>query len=122
MDSESAAAKTKWVLVAGALFLISCFMCYDELAYQISGGEAVATVTKAYPSSARRGGTRQTVEYAWAEPGGTQRKAMFTTDPFWTPPADGRLPIRYTPGADGRSRLVGHRATAPLLWQHKCPL
>jgi hypothetical protein len=112
MSRDDDMAKAKWVLVVGALFLISCFMCYDELAYQIGGHEAVATVTKAYASSSRRS-TRQTVEYAWAEADGTQRRGMLTVDPSWAPPPDGKLAIRYTPGETGRSRLVGR---VPWIW------
>ncbi|MBP3956262.1 hypothetical protein J8F10_13310 [Gemmata sp. G18] len=107
MDHADETWKFKCILVCGALFLISCFMCYDELAFQISGKQTAATVTKAYPSSTRRGGTETTVEYAWSEPGGAPRKAMFTTDPSWVAPADGKLQIVYTPGADGSSRLLG---------------
>ena len=37
MKSDEATGNVKWVLIVGALFLISAFMCYDELAYQLSG-------------------------------------------------------------------------------------
>lgn len=112
MEEKDDTWKAKCILVCGALFLISCFMCYDELAYQISGKEAVATIIKTYDSTSRRG-TRKTVEYAWAEPNGTSRKAMFTTDVSWAPPSDGKLPIRYTSGETGSSRLAGH---VPWVW------
>ena len=35
------AGNVKWVLIVGSLFLISCFMCYYELAYQVSGEYAM---------------------------------------------------------------------------------
>lgn len=112
MDREDELGKAKWVLIVGVLFLISCFMCYDELAYQISGREATATVTKSYASQSRRG-TNQTVEYAWSEPEGLQRKAMYSTSPDSAPAVGTKLPIRYTAGDTGRSRLVG---SVPWVW------
>ena len=112
MDSENELKKAKWVLIVGALFLVSCFMCYDELAYQISGREATATVTKSYASQSRRG-TRQTVEYAWSEPEGLSRKAMYTTSPDEAPVVGAKFPVRYTAGDTGRSRRVG---AVPWVW------
>ena len=110
MSDEPDTHKLKIVLLAGGLFFISCFMCYDELAYQISGREGEATVTKSYPTG-RRGNT--SVEYNWMEPDGTQRRAMYTTDPSNALQPGTKIPIRYTPGEDGRSRLLGN---VPWVW------
>jgi hypothetical protein len=81
-------------------------MCYDELAYLITGKNAVATINKTYESRSRRG-TTQTVEYGWTEPDGTQRKDMTEMSTNWVPPSDGKLAICSTPGKDGRSRFLG---------------
>ncbi|MBY0455877.1 MAG: hypothetical protein K2V38_00920 [Gemmataceae bacterium] len=113
MDAQDDTWKFKCMLVVGVLFLISCFMCYDELVYLVSGQEAVATVAKDYDSRATRGRTRRTVEYSWTEPDGTARRDMFSPGDSWAPAADGKLPIRYTPGDTGRSRPVGR---VPWAW------
>jgi hypothetical protein len=113
MDADNEIARAKWLLFSGLLFVVSCFICYDELVYVLKGRETQATVTKAYEVT-RRGrfglsrGTRLTVEYAFTEPDGTRRSDSDTVDPDWDLPSTGTVRVRYTPGASGRSRLAGH--------------
>lgn len=107
MDSEQELAKAKWLLICGAIFLLSCFMCYDELAYLLWGREAQATVAKVYESRSRRGPTRLTVEFTFSEPGGLHRKGMVTVPTDWSAPRSGTVPVEYTAGELGRARLAG---------------
>jgi hypothetical protein len=112
VDTENELGRAKWLLMAGLLFLVSCFLVYDEVAYALSGREAQATVTKSYLSTSGRpslrSSARLTVEYAFAEPGGGQRKGMSSLPADAVLPQSGTVAVRYTPGEDGRSRLAGH--------------
>jgi hypothetical protein len=113
MDTDNELARAKGLLFGGVLFLVSCFICYGELIYLVRGRQAQANVTKSYEST-RRGrfglsqGTMVTVEYAFAEPDGTRRTGSDTVRPDWPLPSNGTVPVQYTPGEDGRSRLSGH--------------
>jgi hypothetical protein len=113
VDTDSELARAKWLLFSGAFFLASCFICWGELAYLLRGRRTDATVTKAYEVT-RRGrfgigsSTALTVEYAFAEPDGTRRTGSDTVPPDWDLPPNGKAPVQYTPGEDGRSRLAGH--------------
>jgi hypothetical protein len=113
MDRDSELARAKWLLFSGILFLVSCFICYGELMYLLRGKQTRATLTKAYEVT-RRGrfglssGTVLTVEYTFVEPDGTRREDSDTVSPDWELPSDGTVPVQYTPGSEGRSRLAGH--------------
>lgn len=79
----------------------------------LRGRETRATITKAYevPRRGRFGlsqGTALTIEYSFTEPDGTRRTDSDTVNSDWDLPRAGTVPVRYTPGSDGRSRLVGH--------------
>ena len=73
MDTDSEVAKAKWLLIGGLVFLVSCFICYDELVYLMRGKKTQAKVTEAYVVNRRSGrlglSTRQmlTVEYSFTE-------------------------------------------------------
>jgi hypothetical protein len=112
VEMDRIISKTRWILGGGLLFLFSCLMCFDELQYQITGQETVASIHNIYQSASRRG-MEQKVEYIWVEPDGNLRKSMFTTSLDWVQPDDGKLRILYTPGVDGKSRLLGH---PPWFW------
>jgi len=111
MDEE--VGRAKWLLISGAMFLVSCFICYAELRYLISGREVQATVTKVTEVTQRRkyglGESKHlSIEYSFQEPNGTLRKgedSVGLDSPLALGPT---VPVQYTPGADGRSRLVGH--------------
>lgn len=113
MDHDSEIARAKWLLFSGALFILSCFICYSELKYLIRGKQIQAKVTDAYEVT-RRGrfglsrGTVLTVEYAFTEPDGTRRTDSDTVSTDWKLGSDGTVSVQFTPGADGRSRLSGH--------------
>lgn len=113
MDMDNELARAKWLLMSAALFLASCCMTYGEASYLLKGRETSATITKAYEVTQRgRFGTdrgqRLTVEYTFTEPNGTQRRDSDTVGLDWNVPASGKIPVQYTPGVDGRSRLAGH--------------
>src|SRR5262245_31308328 len=110
MDTDREVARFKWLLVTGALFLVSCYFCYGELIYLLRGKEAYAKLTNAYEVQRGRFGQRTmlTVEYAFTEPDGTRRSDSVTVSPDWEPADNGMVLIQYTPGSDGRSRLSGH--------------
>jgi hypothetical protein len=113
MDRDSELARAKWLLFSGVLFIVSCFICYSELMYFLRGKQTQATITKAY-EVANRGrfgisrGTLLTVEYTFTEPDGTRRADSDTVRPDWELPSNGTVPVQYTPGSEGRSRLSGH--------------
>jgi len=107
VDHENELARAKWFLVGIVLFLLSGCMSYQELAYLINGRETQADITKVYESRGCRGSTRLTVEYAFTEQDGKQRKAMDTVSTNWPVPPNGKVAVQYTPGEDGSSRLAG---------------
>jgi hypothetical protein len=112
MDEKEELAKAKWLLFAGAFFLVSCFLVYDEFAYLVWGREVEATVEKAYETTRRGrfgvgGRTRLDVDFAFTEPDGTRRKGTSTVECEWPLPASGKVMVEYTPGQLGRSRLKG---------------
>jgi hypothetical protein len=114
MDTDSEVAKAKWLLIGGLVFLVCCFICYDELVYLLRGNKTQANISEAYLVTRHSGPfglrTRQvlTVEYNFKEADGTYRSDSDTVSANWNLPADGTVPVRYTPGKDGRSRLAGH--------------
>jgi hypothetical protein len=113
MDNESEIARAKWLLFAGGLFLVSCFLCYTELVYVVSGRQTQADITNAYEVD-KRGrfgltiGKKLTIEYSFSEADGTRRTGSDTVRVDWLLPDTGTIPVRYTAGKDGRSRLAGH--------------
>lgn len=113
MDSDREIARAKWLLLFGAVFLVSAFLCYGEMVYLFVGREAQATVKEAYVLE-RRGrfgiplGEKLVVEYSFTEPDGTSRSGHDEVTSSWPPPENGIITVRYTPGKDGRSRLAGH--------------
>ena len=113
MDADQELTRAKWLLFSGLFFLVSCFMSYRELVYLVRGRVAQAAVTKAYEVTQRgrfgvSQGTRLTVEYTFTEPDGTRRSDSDTVDTDWPLPSNESVPVQYTPGAGGRSRLSGH--------------
>jgi hypothetical protein len=113
MDPDSELARAKWLLAAGAMFLVSCFVCYSEMTYLFRGQQTQATVTQIY-EVARRGrfgishGTSLSVEYTFTEPDGTRRMDSDTVSSDWEVPPNRTVAVQYTPGPSGRSRLAGH--------------
>jgi hypothetical protein len=113
MDTENELARAKWLLISVAVFLFSAWISWGELLYLIVGRDAQADVVKAYEVT--RGGRfgvggrqRLVVDYSFTEPGGTHRTGTDTVPPDWPIPQGGKVPVRYTAGADGNSRLAGH--------------
>ena len=105
MDNE--VARAKWLLIGVVVLLISGCISYGEVAYYLNGHDADADITKAYESRSRRGRTRLTVEYAFTEPDGTRRTGQDTVSTSSSVPRAGKVPVRYTPGEGGSSRLAG---------------
>src|SRR5579859_7981940 len=101
MDREAEFARFKWVVGGGILFLVSGWFTLQELDYRLNGRDTEADVTQTYQSRGRRGSTNYHVDFAFTEPNGTRRKGTDTVSAGWSVPPDGKVPIRYTPGADG---------------------
>jgi hypothetical protein len=112
MDRDNEFGRAKWLALSGLAFVISCFVVYDEVVYLVRGRVATANVTSAYEVTTRRFGVvtgkSLTVEYTFTEPDGTPRSGSDTVSASWVLPETGGIPVRYTPGAEGRSRLAGH--------------
>ena len=90
------------------LFLISGCFTYYEIDMLFRGTDGQATVVNLFESRGRRGSVRLRVEYEFKDTEGNIRKDGVTTslsrvDEFMVK----TIPIRYTPGKDGRSRLAG---------------
>ncbi|MFO0935669.1 MAG: hypothetical protein U0798_04025 [Gemmataceae bacterium] len=111
MDTDLELARAKWLFFSGIAFIASCFYSYSEFVYLIRGRDTVANVTKVWEEEVKnRYGmteeTRLSIEYSFTEPDGTRRKGSDFTSLDWTPSPN--VKVRYTPGAEGRSRFVGH--------------
>ena len=112
MDTDNEIARAKWLLISAAIFLVSGCVSWGEVVYLISGHDAQADVVEAY--EVKRGGkfgrggqTRLSVDYTFNEPDGTRRTGTDMVSPDWPMPSGGKVPIRYTAGAEGNSRLAG---------------
>ena len=106
-------ARAKWLLGSIALFLVSCFVCWTELAYLLFGQKAQAAIMEIWDTERKQffgltSSTSREVSYAFAEGDGTQRKGKMVVSTSWQPPEDGTVAVQYTAGAEGRSRLSGH--------------
>jgi hypothetical protein len=113
MDMDNELARAKWLLFSAALLLVSCCITYGEAVYLVKGRQTDATITRVYEETLRgrfgaNRGQRLTVEYSFAEPDGTRRRDSDTVSLDWDIPSTGKIPVQYTPGAEGRSRLAGH--------------
>ncbi|MBX7105945.1 MAG: hypothetical protein K1X57_17820 [Gemmataceae bacterium] len=113
MGSDTEIARAKWLLISAAIFLLSGCISWGELMYLVAGRDAQADVVKAYEVT--RGGRfglgghqRLTVEFAFIEPDGTRRIGTDTVPPDWPLATGAKVPVRYTAGAEGRSRLADH--------------
>jgi hypothetical protein len=113
MDSDNELARAKWLLISAAIFLISGCISWGELVYLVAGRDTQADLDKAYEVT--RGGRfglggrqRLTVDFSFTEPDGTRRTGTDTVRTDWPLPAGGKVPVRYTAGANGSSRLAGH--------------
>src|SRR4051812_41599377 len=79
MDSESELAQMKWVLLCGALVLLSCVISYEEPIYLVAGRDAQATVTEVKDDTRRTGmleqrkSTNTVVRYTYTESNGSER-------------------------------------------------
>jgi hypothetical protein len=112
VDDKEELAKAKWLLGAGAFFLLSCFLVYDEFAYLVWGHETEATPTKAYEVTRGgrfgAGGSKRTqIDFAFTESSGLHRKGTVAVESGWSVPASGKVSVEYTPGELGRARLKG---------------
>ena len=100
--------KFKLLMIGVFLFLISGCFTYYEIDMLFRGTDGQATVVNLFESRGRRGSVRLRVEYEFKDTEGNIRKDGVTTslsrvDEFMVK----TIPIRYTPGKDGRSRLAG---------------
>jgi hypothetical protein len=112
MELFSQLSRFRWILAAIVVFLISGCMTWGELIYLVSGRNAEADIVKINEVTRRGrfGIPRQSlvVNYSFAEADGTRRTGADTMSADWTAPSSGKVPVRYTPGANGNVRLVGN--------------
>ncbi len=111
MDSDNEIARAKWLLISAVIFLVSGCVSWGELVYLVAGHDAQADVVKAYEVTRGRLSRKQqrlTVDFSFTEPNGTRRTGTDTVPTDWPLPVGGKVPVRYTAGADGSSRLAGH--------------
>lgn len=100
--------KFKFLMFGVFAFLISGCFTYYEIDMLLRGTDGQATVLKLFESTGRRGSVRLSVEYEFKDAEGNIRKGNVTTslsrvNEFMVK----TIPIRYSPGKDGRSRLAG---------------
>lgn len=110
MDSEHELARAKWLIISVLIFLVSGCISWGELVYLFAGEDAQADIEKAYETTRRGwlGGSRRvTVDYTFTEPDGSRRTGTDTVPSDWVLPENGKVPVRYTPGEDGDSRVAG---------------
>jgi hypothetical protein len=108
MDSDNEIAKAKWLLGGIFLFLISGCFTYRELNFWLRGTDGQATVVQVFESRGRRGSTSMTIEYEFSDTENNRRKDQQSVSPDSSLPGVGsKIPIRYTPGKEGSSRLLG---------------
>lgn len=111
MDHDEEIMRGKWLIITVVVFFFSSCITWGEFVLMISGKETEADINSIYPTQVKTGrfsrSAALTVEYAFREPDGTNRKGMFNVSTDWQPPIDGKLKVVYTPGADGRARLAG---------------
>ena len=114
MDQDAEFKRAKWLLGAAGIFLISCFMAFDEMRYMILGRTSKGRITqvKPYSEPGRRGRTNQrlSVEYSFkTEPQGSILNERDNVSSDWQLPEGGSVPIQYISGSPDSSRLAGNR-------------
>jgi uncharacterized membrane protein len=110
MEMDREIAKAKWLLIGLLVFVLSCCTSYREFNYWAFGIDGEATVVKSFVTqgSGRRSRPSIQVEYTFTDNENNRRLDHFLISVESTPPADGaKLPIRYTAGKNGGSRLAG---------------
>lgn len=117
-DVSVEVARFKWLVVSAVIFLISACVSWGELVFLVFSRTTQAEVTRVYQVTLYgRGGSERRmtrVEYAFTEPDGTKRDGYDTVPTDWEVPAAGPVSVRYTPGADGSTRLAGHVNWLPV--------
>jgi hypothetical protein len=111
---------------AAVIFLISCFLSWQELGYLTRARKAEATILRVSKTSRHLwwlpvwepilNRPVQVADYEFADREGFHRKreAIFPLD--WTPPANGKLMIEYLPGRFAGARPLGeHDYIAPVV-------
>jgi hypothetical protein len=106
MDQEFELARFKWILLALVVFIISGCLSWGELMYLVTGKDAEANIGKVYEVT-KKGSKWLSIEYSFSEPDGTSHNGDLNAALDWRPPANGKVPVRYTPGKDGNVRLAG---------------
>jgi hypothetical protein len=114
MDADNELARAKWLLIAIAVFLFSACISWGEMIYLVFGRETQADISKIYAEVRSSGRFRQRqsetmmIDYSFTEPDGTRRTGTDSIFEGMVFPSDKKVMVRYTSGAEGRSRLAGH--------------
>jgi hypothetical protein len=112
MDHDQELKRAKWILAAGAIFLISAFMSFDEFRYKIWGRTTEARViqVRPYEEPGRRGKStpRLSVEYSFQDEAKNTFSERDNVSLDTQLPSDGHVPIQYIPGTADSSRIAGH--------------
>jgi len=113
MDTDSEVGRAKWLLFGAVLFLVGAWISYRELVYLLRGSSVASSSVHAYEVEKRGrwglpAGTKMIVDYEFTDAAGNRRRGTDTMSSDWELPESGQVVVRYTPGADGSSRLTGH--------------
>jgi hypothetical protein len=109
MDMGHELGRMKKFLAVLILFGVGCYFALEEFDYFTRGKETMAKIVSMTRQSGRRSGSeRLHIGFAFLDPSGAQRTGEAWEAVNWVPPTHGLLKIQYTPGTNGRARVLGN--------------
>ena len=115
MDPDAELQKFKWLLLGAVAFCVSGCLSFAELNYWARGATTDAVVDEVVNTErGRRNRPIRLVKYHYGESDGTVRRFSDELPPDWVPPGDpGTVPVRFIPGSEYSSEVVGFAPTWP---------
>ncbi|MBL8811667.1 MAG: hypothetical protein JNM43_15965 [Planctomycetaceae bacterium] len=109
-EGHEQAQKMKPFLVAGAVFLVSCWFSLTEFRYMIWGQETTAAIVTDFDARGQEKPARnQRGEVRVSFSDGAEQRSHQIPIPTSMSVESGRLQIQYIPGSSVAPRLVGER-------------
>ena len=106
------------VLFSLIVLVVLGYYSYVEMVYLFQSRSARATVTGSSVVTVHRRGSNSQhlqVDFTFAEPNGVRRRGSDSRPLGWKPDSDGAIPVQYTPGEYGRSRIAGNVNSTVLI-------